>query len=272
MSISLVIPTIGRIETLPAVLSAAILQRSEECFRISELIVLDESRSPVCGNYAVNQCLDLASITGVDNVVVIRERNRMGIGAARKRLVDVATNDIILMVDDDVVLGPDCMLSLASKLELGKHWVVPTCVLVPADLVQDGYTDKPVSIKSVEVKRWVERYPWFIPYFRYLEKDLICEIPCSGTQAIMFERDRFLSRCQDLDKLGNLPREDTYLTMKMGPGLFVGNAMCYHLEHRGQIDRGNWESSMFYRIHEAILKDPDMFIEFMGDTKVEGGR
>jgi len=55
--VSAVIPTIGRIETLPVVITALGFQTHP----IDELILLDEAKTPVTEAYAVNQALELPS-------------------------------------------------------------------------------------------------------------------------------------------------------------------------------------------------------------------
>jgi hypothetical protein len=79
----------------------------------------------------------------------------------------------------------------------------------------------------------------------------------------MVRKKEFLATCLGMKELGNLPREDTYMTTVMN-GMFTSKAQCLHYEHASQVDRGNWGKSMFYRIHEAIVRDPEAFLKFMG--------
>lgn len=251
------IPTIGREETLPAVLNAIAFQT----LPASELILLDESPKPVTENFAINQALDLISLQGT-RVVVLRERHKKGIGHARYRLCEEAKYPNVLQVDDDVVMRPDCVLKM-STWGTNIPWVVPTCVLVPAFFALDGYLDILVDPDDPRVTRWTEKYPWFVPYYKYT-RVFTKEIAASGTQCILLNRERVLDRCKPITGMGRLPREDTYLTAKTGPGLFVSDAECLHYEHPNQADRSNWGTAMFYRLHEMAIEDPDTFAAFLG--------
>jgi len=171
------------------------------------------------------------------------------------------------MVDDDVVLRPSCLEHLFSGMSnSGLPWAVPYCFLVPAGLELDGYTDKPIDRNSPAVLAWTEKYPWFIPYFQYT-KHIAEQIPTAGTQAILLLKNEFLDSCRDLIGYGKLPREDTYMTIQMGDGLFISQAECLHYEHPSQLTRGEWGSSMFYRLHEVIMKDPGGFMSLFGGKK-----
>lgn len=254
------IPTIGRVEILPTLITSLAFQTRH----IDELLILDEAKTPIMESYAVNQAMDLMSLQGTD-VRLIRSRNRQGIASARLRLAEEAAHEYVLMVDDDVVPRPRCAELLYSALQANRdfaHWAVPTCLLLNAALELDGYRDTLVDASDPEVQAWTNRYPWFVPYFRY-RTPMVVPLSVAGTQTILLRKTRFLGTCADMYELGNLPREDTYMTAKMGTGLFVSEAECLHFEHHGQIDRGNWGRSMFYRLHEAILRDPDAFLSLM---------
>jgi GT2 family glycosyltransferase len=260
--VSAVVPTIGRVETLPMTLTSIAFQVP----MVDELILLDEADGPVTENFAVSQALDLLSIYGV-KVKVIRSRRRKGIGPARYLLVGEAKFDLVLMVDDDVVLRPGCLEHLLHAINTSSfgqyQWAVPSCLLIPKNLSLDGYCDEAVFSTDPRVVRWTEEYPWFIPYFRYIDT-VIKEIGCSGTQAILLRKRGFLKECELICKLKRLPREDTLMTVLMGTGMFTSLAECVHFEHISQVDRGSWELSMFYRLHESVLKNPKGFVELMG--------
>jgi glycosyltransferase involved in cell wall biosynthesis len=255
---SAAIPTIGREETLPMVLMALAHQTNLP----TEVILLDEAKKPVSENYCINQALDVLSLKGV-RIKILRNRNKQGIGAARLELVREARNEFVLMIDDDVVLEPNCSEGLINAIIREETpWAVPTCLLVPASFAADGYRDTPVDIADPSVQMWTQKYPWFIPYFQYTET-LECLIPCSGTQAILLRRSSFLKECSEIGEFGRLPREDTYMTAKMGEGVFTSKALCHHFEHPSQAERGNWGTSMFYKLHEACLENPDAFLNML---------
>lgn len=256
MKVTAAIPTIGRTETLPMVLYSLVSQQ------IDELIILDEARRPVLENYVVNQAVDLLSLQGVETKI-IRRRHRRGIAQARLDLALEAKHRHVLMVDDDVALDSRCLAHLTACWNDRLAWAVPFCFLVSAAFKLDGYTDKKVSRTDPEVERWTRRYPWFVPYFDY-EESFCEEIPVAGTQCILWDREVLLEHGARAGDLGNLPREDTYLTKITGPGLFVSKARCDHFEHADQEQRSLWGSSMFYRLHEVAMEDPEGFLKLLG--------
>lgn len=256
------IPTIGREETIPAVILSLAMQTKLPY----EVLILDESKKPLGENFFFNQALDVLSLRGV-KVKTIRNRKKQGIGSARWSLAMEATSKYVLQVDDDVVLEHDCAEQLLKAIKkFGRPWAVPTCLLVPSNFALDGYRDEPVDLLDPAVQMWTKKYPWFIPYFEYTEL-VECLIPCSGTQSILFDKDEFINSCGDIQSLGKLPREDTYMTSKMGQGIFTSKAKCLHFEHPSQAERSNWGDSMFYRLHEACMEDPDSFVKMLGVNK-----
>jgi hypothetical protein len=258
MDITVVIPTVGRVETLSTVLTAISFQKSS---LILEIILLDEAKMPVMENYVVNQALDVLSLKNI-KVKVIRNRNRRGIGAARQLLVEEAKTNYVLMVDDDVVLTPGCLEYLSQGIE-EFPWAVPTCRLIPAAFTDEGYIDTEiVSPEDPRVLQFTQKYPWYVPYFRY-PVDYKVVVPYSGTQAILLKRKSFLSVNSDLADLGQLPREDSVMTSRMGEGIFIAAAETLHYEHQSQLGRGNWSSSVHYRLHQAAALDPDAFVKLM---------
>jgi GT2 family glycosyltransferase len=258
MGISVAIPTVGRVETLPTVLTSLAFQ---SCDIIREVILLDESKTPVMENYVVNQALDVLSLKHID-VKIIRNRLPKGIGAARLRLAREAKEELLFTIDDDVVLSPECLEELRCGIEQ-RPWAVPTCRLIPAGFASDGYIDnRHVDPEDPDVRVWTEKYPWFIPWFRY-QKNIRIELAYAGTQAILMDRKAFLEVNGDLADLGRLPREDTVMTQRMGPGVFISAAETLHYEHQSQVGRANWSTSVHYRLHEAAAKDPELFVKLM---------
>ena len=261
-NISVGIPTIGRPETLPTVITAIAFQTR----KVDEIIILDEAKTPVMENYVINQALDVLSLDGI-SVKVIRNRRPEGIGAARYRLAAESRNNHMLMVDDDVVLKPDCV-EMMTVFKTEYPWIVPSCRLIPADFASDGYIDKEyVSVDDPRVVEWTEKYPWFIPYFRYADVNYTRVLPYAGTQAILLDVEKFLKVNYDLPKLGKLPREDSVMTKRMGEGLFVAAAETLHYEHKTQAGRGNWADSVHYRLHEAAGNFPKEFVRLMSLEK-----
>lgn len=254
MKITAVIPTVGR----PEILNSVIFSIFQQNF-VDEFILLDESDIPTYRQYQVEQAIDLLSRKGV-KIKIIRERNKKGIGSARVRLVEESSNDFVLMVDDDVVLGKDCVSFLAYGMDISNTWSVPSCILV-SKVYPDGYIDKVVKREDPIVEQWVNKYPWYLPWFEY-DRHFVEKLSVAGTQAILLNKSVFLDKARDIEKFGNLPREDTYMTVKMGQGVFVSSAKCYHFVCPSQQER-MWDNNMYYRIHTKIIENPDRFKDFI---------
>lgn len=258
--VSVGIPTMGRVDTLPTVLYSLLVQTH----RITELVLLDEAPRTVMLTPAITQVLDLLAMQGVE-VKIIRRRPRRGIGAARMLLAQEAKCPMLLMVDDDVIIRPNMLELLDREIERAGEsvaWAVPMCFLVCAMTEKDGYVDRPIRRKDPAVLKWTEKYPWFVPYFQY-EEDFVEALEVAGTQAILWRREDLLLHGSEVVRLDVLPREDTYLTKVTGPGIFVSKARCDHIVHDSQETRGEWSSSMFYRLHHAIQRDPEGFLKLM---------
>lgn len=254
MNITAVVPTTGRAEMLNSVIFAIDQQEN-----IDEFILLDESDIPVYRQYQVEQAIDLLSRHGI-RTKILRDRRRMGIGSARTRLVQEASNEWVLMVDDDVVMHRDCSILLSKEVERVGTWAVPSCILV-SKVYPDGYMDVPVSRDDPFVQMWVRKFPISLMWNEY--KETFTErVRISGTQVILLNRGVFLDKTKGMEDFGNIPREDTYMTAKMGMGIFVSAAKCFHFVDPKSQER-SWNDAMFYRLHDKILEDPDKFREFI---------
>lgn len=257
--VTAVIPTIGRVDTLPTTLTALAFQSHP----IDEVILLDESKSSVMRTESVAVALDLLAVQGT-RVKILRSRRRGGIGAARVQLIEESSNDLVLMVDDDVVPRPLCLERLVDAIKEKRClWAVPTCFLVPANITSEGYIDTKVSREDPRVIEWIRRYPWFLPYFRYTES-FVEDCTVAGTQTILLKQSA-LPLFEGMANLGNLPREDTYMTTAMGVGAFTSKTECVHYE--SSMDRGNWEAAMSTRIYQAVIKHPREWLSLMGDSR-----
>ncbi len=255
--ISVAIPTIGRRETLHAVIFSVFQQA--KCL-LEELIILDEGDTPISEDYQIRQAIDLLSVYGI-TTKVIRNRNRKGIANARLVLLKECKSEFVLMLDDDVCLDRDCVESLFKELSHNSEidYVVPVCLLVQKEAA--AYSEDSLynanKVTREDVKHITDKMPWFIPYFRYKD-EFKAPIKVSGTQAILLRKSKAMPLCEEMAGLGKLPREDTYLTSQL-KGMFISKAESYHFVHPSQTRE--WGKDVFYELHHKVMDKPKMFIE-----------
>ena len=116
MKISAIVPTIGRPESLRALLDSLAAQT----YQVDEVIVADGSVDDftqiIVSNFALKSAL-------IVNRVAVHPPNAV---RQRKAAIEVARGDLLLFLDDDVVLEPDCIEHLLSVLEQNDHVVAVT--------------------------------------------------------------------------------------------------------------------------------------------------
>ena len=113
--ISAIVPTIGRVDSLKALLESLATQTQ----RVDEVIVASADRQ-TC-DFINNTDWHSASLTV--RAIVISPPN-----AVRQRMaaIDIAQGDYLLLLDDDVVLEPLCVQHLLASLEAGDEVVAVT--------------------------------------------------------------------------------------------------------------------------------------------------
>lgn len=102
MKISAIVPTIGRVDSLNALLESL---ASQTC-RVEEVIVASADRE-TCELIAGNTSLAVQCIAVLPPNAV---RQRMA-------AIEIARGDYLLLLDDDVVLEPDCVQHMIALLE-----------------------------------------------------------------------------------------------------------------------------------------------------------
>lgn len=106
MTVSAVIPTVGRASLLRAVQSA--LDQSEP---VAEVIVVADTDQPV--SHPVDHRIRL-----------LRNDSRLGPAASRQRGIEAATGSVIALLDDDDEWHPDKLRrQLAAVSTAGPHWI-----------------------------------------------------------------------------------------------------------------------------------------------------
>ncbi|HSD46059.1 MAG TPA: glycosyltransferase [Pyrinomonadaceae bacterium] len=116
VKISAIVPTIGRPESLRALLDSLIAQTH----KVDEVIVADASVDDFTQIIVSNFVLKSALIV---NRVAVHPPNAV---RQRTAAINVAHGDLLLFLDDDVVLEPDCIEQLLSVLEQNDDIVAVT--------------------------------------------------------------------------------------------------------------------------------------------------
>jgi GT2 family glycosyltransferase len=113
-SISVIIPTIGRANSLRALLESLASQTRP----VDEVVVADGSDNTLTAAVIANPKWQAANL-------VVRRVAVSPPNAVRQRMaaIDVAGGENLLMLDDDVVLEPDCVQHLAAVLEASEDVV-----------------------------------------------------------------------------------------------------------------------------------------------------
>jgi GT2 family glycosyltransferase len=107
-SISAIVPTIGRADSLRALLESIAVQTR----RVDEVIVADASTDPDTKKV-------VADLRWQEAGLVVKHVPVCPPNAVRQRMaaIEIARGENLLILDDDVVLEPDCVQQLAALLE-----------------------------------------------------------------------------------------------------------------------------------------------------------
>lgn len=227
--ISVLIPTTNR-DTLSIVLSNAIVPS------VGEIIILDSGEIPVISRDDIMIIGEVAQRNGISFKII---REQAGIGKARFRLMQEASFEFSLMMDDDVWLAQEDVNRLKQAMRLhGKGFVVPCC-LIAADFL--GVKNLHREAITVPEAQKLAVGDWQMPYFNYKKKqDLYVPIKFSGTQCLMFNTsDSYKAPLLESWKDG-MNREDIYLTKALGPGQLCTQIQTWHMETKRQ--KREWQN------------------------------
>jgi GT2 family glycosyltransferase len=128
MKISAIVPTIGRPESLRALLDSLAAQTR----LVDEVIVADASVDDFTQKIVFDFVLKSALIV---NRVAVHPANAV---RQRTAAIEVAHGDLLLFLDDDVVLEPDCVEQMLSLLEQNND-----VIAVTADFNNQTWPDPP---------------------------------------------------------------------------------------------------------------------------------
>ena len=243
--ISVLIPTTGR-STLSAVLSQLIY------FRVGEVIIYDSGEVPSYSRDDVMIVCEALLKSGIEVQYVRAEA--LGIGYARADLIDRAFFDTCLFLDDDVLLPVDALEQMYQtfidpKYNNGKGFVAPCCIIAADFLGVKGLKREPIRLEDLDPRTTPDHV---LPYYQYKGTPWIPLKYC-GTQALLFSKKSAEPAKEVLFnwKKGE-PREDTYLTSKMGKGWLATSAVCWHLETDRQTRE--WKNKDEERGYELVLE------------------
>jgi glycosyltransferase involved in cell wall biosynthesis len=220
--ISALIPTIGR-ETLPIVISNLI-------GAVDEIVILDSGEIPSYSRDEVMIVLEVAKRTGID--IQYHRSEGEGVGKARWKLINFATSENCLFIDDDVFIYKETILEMDTNLPQFS-FVIPCCIIAADFLGVKGLVRDAITIKEAE--DLVGNKMWMYPYFQYVHGVRNILLPYCGTQAIMFRTFDAKKYCAILDcwKKGANREDIVFTKMLTGneeKGLLLTNHRCYHME------------------------------------------
>lgn len=242
--ISVLVPTTGR-STLSAVLGQLAY------FRVGEVIIYDSGEVPSYSRDDVMIVCEALFKSGIE-VHYIRA-DAEGIGYARADLIEYAHFDTCLFLDDDVLLPSSDLEQMYQtfidpQYNNSEGFVAPCCVIAADFLGVKGLKREPIRLEELNPATTPDHV---LPYYRYKGAPWI-QLSYCGTQALLFSKKSAEPAKEVLFrwKKGE-PREDTYLTSKMGKGWLVTSAVCWHLETDRQTRE--WKNKDEERGYELVL-------------------
>jgi GT2 family glycosyltransferase len=112
-SVSVVIPTYNRSSMLRRVLPSYL-----KCTAVAEIIIVDDAGSDDTGD-----CLR-SMASAEPRLRYVRNQSNLGLPASRNRGVELTTGSWILVTEDDLALGENCLETLLGHAELARADVI----------------------------------------------------------------------------------------------------------------------------------------------------
>lgn len=180
---SLVIPTYQR----EAILLRCLRLAAQQTLAPKEIIVIDASPA-----WEITRANIMQEFVATHSTIdwQLRQANRLSSAAQRNQGIDLATADIIFLIDDDSFMYPDCaeivMRIYAQDTEHQVAGIMPALEFLPPDRVHQSHTDQKSAmiLKKLRViqgtlrtqaKRWIKDHDIFIPYDFSFPKYLLPE-------------------------------------------------------------------------------------------------
>lgn len=230
--ILIAIPTKNRSDILPLPLYSLFQQ-----FLSFDLVIYDQSDSPVTDNYIVRQMIDLLQIhKGVD-VKHIRSMKDRSLALARVFLLQYAKEHnyhYLFMLDDDVILSPDYLEKLHKEIikPYNKKIIFTTGIAMD---VNNALHHVDYSVDILDNDKDLNQ--WALPH-HYYKEDIRRDIKTiTGGFSYLIDMKKiddemFNQIIAKLKHLHGMPCEDImleyYLTNKNFTGRLITDAVAYH--------------------------------------------
>jgi len=235
--ILIAIPTKNRSDILPLPLYS-LFQQTHQLF---DVLIYDSSDAPITDNYINRQMIDLLQIHKGIEVKHIRDMKNRSLALARHYLINYAycrKYHYLLMLDDDVILTPDCLEKLYWEIKTNKD-IIFTCGCALDVNNALGHSDYSVDIKH----NFDGLSDWAIPHYYYdnkLKKDIRT---VTGGFHYLIDMTKINFAMLDklttqLAKLHGMPCEDIMLEYWLTNGKYKGrlitDALVYHFPSTAQ--------------------------------------
>lgn len=125
VAVSVIVPTIGRPESLQRMLESL----CQQTVKVDEVIVADGSVSEETANLVADQCWQRANLRV--KRVAVQPPNAV---RQRRAAISVARGELLLFLDDDVILESDCVEHMLALLQAD-----PNIVAVTADFTNQAW-------------------------------------------------------------------------------------------------------------------------------------
>jgi len=252
--IDVLIPTADR----PDVIGLCLMSLASQTVTPDRVIVYDNGSISIMSDYKNRMIWDILTEKGIE-MIYLRKNKRSGLSRAREVLMHQVVDNDFMPLDDDALLDPPYIEIVKDALHLRKDkYFAGGLFLLPNNEIQkpDFSTEK-LSQPPADVKE----YQW--AFFRYSSDSIqIIPIEYGGISGVIFRNEHKKTLLDALDGFpNNAPLEEFVQTKKVGNGLLVTKAVCWHLMSREQ--RRDWAYDLENVFRQRFQESPKQVEDFL---------
>ena len=152
----------------------------KQTFRDFELRILDNGSSD---NTVASIQKELMNGNFISTVS--QEKNNLGFAGGHNKLLSVCQSEYVLLLNQDMVLEPDCLAKLVSALDHNKNIAAVTPRLMKWDFLQNSFTDiiDSLGLKVFRNRRVIDQNggePWHLIRSRIAHTEMVPMFGVSG--------------------------------------------------------------------------------------------